>query len=84
MSYSLVRDTVSHDTIECLEQLLEAARAGHVIGVAFLAVLKRKRYMVNLSGECYRDPTFTRGGIAAIDDQLRQMIQGEADADTLL
>lgn len=84
MAYVLVRDAVSQDTVECLEQLLEAARSGHVIGLAFGAVLKRKRYMVNLSGEAQRDPTFARGMVGAIEDQLRLMIQGKADADTML
>lgn len=80
----LVRDVVSHDTVECLEQLLEAARAGEVIGLVFGAMLKRKRYMVNLAGEARRDPTYARGVVGAIEDELRLMIQGKADSDTIL
>lgn len=84
MPYTLVRDHISHDTVECLEQLLEAARSGHVVGLAFAAMMKRKRYMVNVAGEAFRDPTFTRGAIASIEDELRLMIQGRADAETIL
>lgn len=80
----LVRDAISHDTIECLEQLLDAARAGHVVGIVFAAMLKRKRYMVNVAGEAHRDPTYARGVLGAIEDELRLMIQGKADADTIL
>lgn len=81
---ALVRDHVSRDTVECLEQLLEAARAGHVVGLVFGAMLKRKRYMVNIAGEAFRDPTYARGVTGAIDDELRQIIQTKADADTTL
>jgi hypothetical protein len=67
---------VSSDTIECLEALLKQARAGEVIGVAYCAMHKKRRYNVHSCGEAYRNPTFTRGMLAALDDELSQRIQG--------
>lgn len=74
--YSLIDDAVSTHTIECLETLLDRARHGEVIGVAFAAMLRRRAYVVNTAGEAYRNPTFTRGMIAALDDQLSHRIRG--------
>ena len=84
MALRLVREPVSHSTVQCLRQLLEAAERGEIVGLAFGAVLKGKRYMVNTAGEAYRNPTFTRGMICALDDDLRDQIHAAADADTTL
>ena len=61
------------ETIECLETLLERAKKGEVIGIAFAAMIKQRGYIANTSGECYRNPTFTRGMIAALDDHLERL-----------
>lgn len=52
--------------------------------IVFGVMLKRKRYIVNTAGEAYRSPTFARGIVAAIDDELRDMIQQRANQDTTL
>lgn len=72
--YSLIPDNISHDTVKCLETLLDQARNGEVIGVAFAAMLKRRGYIVNSAGEAYRNPTFSRGIVAALDDQLSRRV----------
>lgn len=74
--FILVPDTISNDTVESLEQLLEHARRGEVIGLAFAAMLKRRGYIVNSSGEAFRNPTFSRGMLRALDDKLGQRISG--------
>lgn len=68
---------VSKDTIECLEALLKQAKAGEVIGVAYCAMHKKRRYVVHTCGEAHRNPTFTRGMLAALDDNLSHRVQGE-------
>lgn len=75
--FLLVADTVSHDTVQCLTDLLAAAKNGEIIGLAFAAMLKRRGYIVNTAGEAYRNPTFSRGMVAALDDRLSQRIRGE-------
>jgi hypothetical protein len=80
----LVRDQVSRDLLQTCVQLLEAVQAGHVTGIAFACTLKGKKYFVNVSGALERDPTFARGVVAALDDELSRMVQGQADAETTL
>lgn len=81
-SFDLVRDIVSRDTVEALEQLLGAARSGDIIGIAFAAALKRKRYITNVAGTCYRNPTFARGMLGALDDELSVLIQARGQDET--
>lgn len=75
--FVLVPDTLSNDTVECLEQLLEHARTGAVVGVAFAAMLKRRGYIVNTAGEAYRNPTFSRGMVLALLDELGTRVRGD-------
>jgi hypothetical protein len=82
MPYQLVRDHVSTDTVQALEQLLAGAKEGQIIGIAFGVLLKRRRYFVNTAGEARRDPTFTRGMMLALDDELRHMVQSAAGPET--
>lgn len=73
--YILIPDSVSKDTVECLQTLLHHARLGDVTGLAFTALLKRRAYIANTAGECHRDPTFARGMVAALHDQLGHRIR---------
>jgi hypothetical protein len=74
--YVLVQDTVSVDTVECLEQLLDHAKRGVLIGIAYACMLKKRGYIVDSAGEAHRNPTFSRGMVAALDDQLSKRIRG--------
>jgi hypothetical protein len=64
------------DTIECLDLLLRRARRGEVIGVAYAALLKRRAYSVDIAGQVRMNPTFARGMVAALDDQIADRIHG--------
>lgn len=68
--FRLIPDTLSTDTEEALAQLLDLARRGELIGVAFAGMLKQRRYFVNTAGEAHRNPTFARGCVSALDDEL--------------
>lgn len=74
--FILVPDKISSDTVACLQQLLRQARAGEVIGLAYCAMLKKRAFIVNTAGTAHQSPTFTRGMLAALDDQLGQRIRG--------
>ena len=74
--FTLIPDTISTDTVECLTQLLKHATAGEITGIAFACMLKRRGYIVNAAGEAHRSPTFARGMVAALDDQLAKRIRG--------
>jgi hypothetical protein len=64
------------DTIECLELLLRRARRGEIIGLAYAAMLKKRAYIVDIAGVAHSSPTFARGMVAALDDQLADRIHG--------
>lgn len=74
MPYRLVPDNISHDTVECLEVLLEGAKAGEITGIAFACTLKKMRYITNVAGLCYREPTFARGMVAFLSDELAGLV----------
>ena len=74
---TLVPDSISHDTVQCLEQLLEQARGGQITGLAYAATVKPKRYIVNTAGEAHQNPTLARGMVRALDDELGRMVWGE-------
>ena len=69
--FVLVSDEISHDTIEALTELLEDARRGELIGIAFAAMYKQRKFIVDTAGEAHRNPIFTRGMLACLDDKLR-------------
>jgi hypothetical protein len=82
MPYQLIRDAVSRDTVEALEQLLVAAQEGQIVGLAFAAALKNRRYVTNVAGTLYRDATLARGMVATLDDELSAIVQGRTDDET--
>jgi hypothetical protein len=74
--FVLVPDQLSNDTQEALAQLLDLAQRGELIGVAFAGMLRRRRYFVNVAGEAFRNPTFARGCVSALDDELGLRMRG--------
>jgi hypothetical protein len=77
--FSLIGDSLSHETVACLEFLLKEAKNGEVIGIAFAAMLRKRRFLTDTAGECYRNPVFARGMVAALDDELsHQSMKGRA------
>lgn len=69
-------DKVSTDTVEAAQTLLDMAKSGECIGIAFVAQFKRRTYITNTAGECHRNPTWTRGMVKALDDQLSRRVHG--------
>lgn len=67
----LVLHSPSQDTIAALEDLLVEARAGRVVGLAYVAMHKVYEYTVDVTGECKSSPTLTRGMLSTLDDELR-------------
>lgn len=65
------------DTIDCLRALLSRAEAGEIVGLAYAAMATRRGFIVNTAGEAHRNPTFARGMVRAIDDELRRLVWGE-------
>lgn len=68
--FRLVPDQISPDTVEALRELLAHAESGRIIGMAFVAMYRGRRFIANASGEARRSPVFTRGMVAVLDDHL--------------
>lgn len=77
--FHLVPDTLSNETTEALMQMLELARRGELIGIAFAGILRQRGYFVNTAGEAHRNPTFARGVVAALDDSLSNRIHHKGE-----
>lgn len=60
----------SHDTVDMLKEMLHAAKQGEIIGLAFTAMYKQREYVVGYTGECARNPTFARGMVFALLEDL--------------
>lgn len=68
--FHLVQNHVSSDTVECLENLLAEAREGKILGAAFCVMYKGREFIADATGEARRNPVFTRGMVAFLDDQI--------------
>src|SRR4051812_2018883 len=66
----LVPDSISHDTVRELEMLLKAAKIGHVVGVAYVAMLKSRQFIADTTGVPRRNPVFALGMVRILDDVL--------------
>ncbi|MDM0024107.1 hypothetical protein [Variovorax saccharolyticus] len=82
MPYRLVPDNISRDTVEALTVLLEGAKAGEITGIAFACTLKRSRYITNVAGYCFNNPTHARGMVAFLSDQLAGLVHGRDPEET--
>jgi hypothetical protein len=72
----LIPDTVSNETVRCLETLLYQAKKGAIVGIAFTAIVKGRGYIANSAGEAYRDPTFSIGMCASLVKKLLARVDG--------
>lgn len=72
----LIPDTVSNETIKCLETLLYQAKKGAVVGIAFTAIVKGRGYIANSAGEAFRDPTFSIGMCNVLIKKLLLRVDG--------
>ena len=75
MALTNLAQTISHETIECIEELLRHAHAGDITGIVYGCTVKRRGYIVDSAGELYKNPTFARGVCAALDDHLGARIR---------
>jgi hypothetical protein len=77
--FTLVTDALSNDVGEVLGQLIQMHADDAVIGLAFVVMLKHRKYYVNVAGEAFRNPTFARGCVHALDDELGLLARGKSN-----
>lgn len=79
---TLVGQSISKDAEECAKALLERIQRGEVLGIAFVALMPRRRYFTGACGECMEDPTGVRGALLALDDEMSDLVHGSGFDDT--
>ena len=67
------KQAVCSQTVAMLQALLDEALSGRCIGVAVVASVLDRGFIVDVAGELKANPTFARGTVAALDDKLRQL-----------
>lgn len=72
--FKLADEAVSHETVEALESLLNKAKNGDVIGIAFVAMNKQRTYNTNTAGELHRNMTFAVGTLMVLVARLLREI----------
>jgi hypothetical protein len=70
---------VSEDTVECLEAMLERARRGEIIGIAYAAMQSNRKFFYNSCGEAHRNPTFAAGMTQAMLHGLMRKVHNEEE-----
>ena len=82
----LIPDDISRDLTPAMRRIHEMAEQRIIVGSVFGLVLRGpgRLYHVNVAGSLARDPTFARGMVAALDDELRDMVRGQGDANTTM
>jgi hypothetical protein len=64
--FAFVDESISHDTIQTLEELLEKAKNGAIIGLAYVVMNKKRSYNVDSAGELHRNPTYALGTVIVL------------------
>lgn len=58
---TLLQARVSGDTVRACEFLLQEARAGRLVGLAWAEIRPGYAWQVDVAGEAHRSPAFTQG-----------------------
>ena len=73
--FKLVAEDFPHDVREVLTRLLAHADEGQIYGIAFVAMYKGRRVIADAAGECERNPIYSRGLVAVLDDYFRDRMR---------
>lgn len=68
---------VSRETMFELRTRLQDAERGDLIGIAFVAIYRANEYHVGLVGQARLAPTFTRGTLCFLDDELAALVANQ-------
>jgi hypothetical protein len=72
--------STSEDVHEACQHLLDDATKGRLIGIAFVAQYRRRTYIVHAAGELRRNPTWARGTLRSLDDELMSILHETGDS----
>ena len=72
--FHVVPPQTSVETVQALEGLLADAKAGRLIGFAWIGLRNGLGYEIDLVGVAQSTPVFVRGLARVLDDQLAKII----------
>jgi len=75
MVIAMAPPAASGDTVRALEALLKEARAGKVVGLAWIALKPGGSFEVDVVGEAHHAPVLLRGCISVLYDKAGQLIE---------
>lgn len=70
---TLARSALSYETLELLATALAAAMRGEVVGVALIMLHPGRDYSIDIAGMVREDPTFCRGMVQKLNDELSKL-----------
>lgn len=71
---------VNLDTMNKLAKLLGMAAAGAIDGLVFVAFCPDETYFTDILGQAYTNPTWARGALSYVDDELGRLIDAAGEA----
>lgn len=74
-SLRIVPPRICTETVEALERWLNEARRGDLVGLACVKIY-RTHYRPELAGQARQRPTLTRGMVGALEDAVREEVEG--------
>jgi hypothetical protein len=72
-----VSPKVSTETVQAMRRKVAESERGDLIGIAFVALYSGHEYEVEVVGETRLAPTFTRGMLCLLDDQLAALVAAQ-------
>lgn len=82
MPIHLVPTPIPNDMLAAAEDIMDGVKAGEIIGLGVVVVLRRRRIFADAFGEVARDPLSARGWIRSLDDCLRELSQRHKNSAT--
>lgn len=73
--FRLAPGHVSDDVVEALQYLLDEAKRGEVLGIAYVAQLKQRSFIADTAGEAHRNPLFSIGMVRILEEGLVQQVR---------
>lgn len=70
-----------NEALRCLQRLVTEARAApgepRLIGIAYIVLYSNDEHAADVVGEAREAPTFARGLLCELDDQLAQLMRAQ-------
>jgi hypothetical protein len=79
----LIPENTTHEIIDVLSGLLDAARGGHINGLVFGVSMRGQRYFCDAAGALHRNPVVGLGVASMLASEMQYRIQKEG-LDTVL